>query len=58
MDAQDAAVCVSVTPVKLSVQISERPPILEQNPDAMTAYAQWCVRYALLFAARATTWKE
>jgi hypothetical protein len=58
MDAEDAAVRVSVNPVRLNTQTSERPPILEQNARAMSAYAKWCVRYALLSAARPVTWKK
>jgi hypothetical protein len=55
MDAEEAAVRVSTTPAKLHLHQSEPLPILEQNAEAMNAYAQWCVRFALSFAASSVT---
>lgn len=55
MDTQEAVVRVSTTPAKLYLHRSERPPILEQNAEATNAYAQWCVRFALSFAASSIT---
>ena len=55
MDGSDAAVCVIATPVSVTVQPSAQSPSLERSAHAMTPYAQWCIRFALSFAAGTTT---